>query len=134
MGPNPVSTRRRGGMHEIQCARRGRNQSEINQLFRGFRDSGLNQRAIALKIGVHAMNVDRWIRSIQFGGTLSPIRCAGREITLSSLAGCVAVEVRHSPSGRPIPAGRVARLARERDPQWIEAAGSARDRVRFWVV
>ncbi len=91
-------------MHYIQCPRRRRNQSEIDQLVREFRDSGLNQRAFAQKIGVHPLTVARWIRSIPFDGTQSPVHSARREIGPSSPAGFVAVEVRQSLSGRPIPA------------------------------
>ncbi len=91
-------------MHDIQSPRRRRNQSEIDQLVREFRDSGLNQRAFAQKIGVHPLTVARWIRSIPFDGTQSPVHSARREIGTSSPAGFVAVEVRQSLSGRPIPA------------------------------
>ena len=90
-------------MHDIQCPRRRRNQSEIDQLVREFRESGLNHREFAQKIGVHPLTVARWIRSIPFDGTQPPVRSAGREITPSSPAGFVAVEVRQSPSARPIP-------------------------------
>ena len=91
-------------MHDIQSPPRRRNQSEIDQLVREFWDSGFNQRVFAEKIGVHPLTVARWIRSNPFDGTQPPVRSAGREITPSSPAGFVAVEVRQSPSGRPIPA------------------------------
>lgn len=81
-------------MHDIQGPRRRRNQSEIDQLVREFRESGLNHREFAQKIGVHPLTVARWIRSIPFDGTQPPVRSAGREITPSSPAGFVAVEVR----------------------------------------
>jgi transposase-like protein len=88
-------------MHDIQSPRRRRNQSEIDQLVREFRDSGLNQRAFAQKIGVHPLTVARWIRSIPFDGTQSPVHSARREIGPSSPAGFVAVEVRQSLPDRP---------------------------------
>ena len=50
-------------MHDIQSPRRRRHQPEIDQLVREFRDSGLNQREFAQKIGVHPLTVNRWIRT-----------------------------------------------------------------------
>ena len=91
-------------MHETQCHRRRRNQSEIDQLVREFRESGLNHREFAQKIGVHPLTVARWIRSIPFDGTQPPVHDQRREIAPSSPAEFVAFEVQQSPSGRHIPA------------------------------
>ena len=62
-------------MHDIQSPRRRRNQPEIDQLVREFRDSGLNQREFAQKIGVHPLTVNRWIRTTPVDGANSPYPC-----------------------------------------------------------
>jgi hypothetical protein len=42
-------------MHDIQSPRRRRDQTEIDQLVREFRDFGLNQQEFAQKVGVHPL-------------------------------------------------------------------------------
>ena len=43
--------------------RRRRGQDEINVLVREFSESGLSQKAFALKVGVHPLTVACWVES-----------------------------------------------------------------------
>jgi transposase-like protein len=81
-------------MHDIQSPRRRRNQPEIDQLVREFRDSGLNQWEFAQKVGVHPLTVNRWIRTTSVHGANPPASGAGRGIDPTSPPRFVAVEVR----------------------------------------
>jgi hypothetical protein len=67
-------------MHGIQCPRRSRNQPDIDQLVREFRDSGLNQRELAQKIAVHPLTVTRWIRTSSVDGAIPSASRASRVI------------------------------------------------------
>lgn len=87
-------------MHDIQSPRRRRNQPEIDQLVREFRDSGLNQREFAQKVGVHPLTVNRWIRTTPVDGANPPASSAGRVIDSTSAPRFVAVEVRQNLTAR----------------------------------
>ncbi len=81
-------------MHYIQSPRRRRHQPEIDQLIRKFRESGLNQREFAQKVGVHPLTVTRWIRTTSVDGANPSAASAGRVIDSTSPPRFVAVEVR----------------------------------------
>jgi hypothetical protein len=83
-------------MHDIQCPRRRRNQPEIDSLVREFRDSGLNQREFAQKIGVHPLSVNRWIRTTPVDGANPSASSAGRDGDSTAPPRFVAVEVRRT--------------------------------------
>ena len=87
-------------MHDIQCPRRRRSQPEIDQLVREFRDSGLNQREFAQKVGVHPLTVNRWIRTTPVDGANPSASSASRVIDPTSPPRFVAVEVRQNPPAR----------------------------------
>jgi transposase-like protein len=113
-------------MHDIQSPRRRYNQPEIDQLVREFRDSGLNQREFAQKIGVHPLTVNRWIRTTTVDGANPPASSAGRVIDPTSPPRFVAVEVRQNLTARSSAAATPGDWPRDRGPQWMEAAGSPR--------
>jgi transposase-like protein len=87
-------------MHDIQSPRRRRHQPEIDQLVREFRDSGLNQREFAQKIGVHPLTVNRWIRTTPDDSANPSASSAGRGIDPTSPPRFVAVEVRRTHPAR----------------------------------
>jgi len=88
-------------MHDNQCPRRRRNQSEIDQLVREFRSSGLSQHEFAEKIGVHPLTVVRWIRTTSVDINHPPVGSPSRAVAPTSLPQFVAVEVRPSLLPRP---------------------------------
>jgi hypothetical protein len=88
-------------MHDNQFLRRRRNQSEINQLVREFRSSGLSQHEFAQKIGVHPLTVVRWIRTTSVNINHPPVGSPSLEVAPTSPPQFVAVEVRPSLSPRP---------------------------------
>jgi len=90
-------------MHDIQRRRR-RNQSEIDQLVLEFQKSDLSPQEFAQNVGVQVQTVVRWLKTASVDLTHQPSRHAERLKYPSSPAGFVAVEVRQSLSGRPIPA------------------------------
>ncbi len=87
-------------MNNIQSPRRRRNQPEIDKLVREFRESGLNQREFALKIGVHPLTLNRWIRTTSVDSANPPTSSAGRVIDPTSPPRFVAVEVRQNLTAR----------------------------------
>jgi transposase-like protein len=88
-------------MHDNQCPRRWRNQSEIDQLVREFRSSGLSQHELAQKIGVHPLTVVRWIRTTSVDINHPPVGSPSREVAPTSPPQFVAVELRPSLPPRP---------------------------------
>jgi hypothetical protein len=90
-------------MHDIQRRRR-RNQSEIDQLILEFQKSDLSPQEFAQNVGVQVQTVARWLKTASVDLTHRPNRNAERLKYSDSPAGFVAVEVRQSPSGRPISA------------------------------
>ncbi len=87
-------------MHDNQCPRRRRNQSEIDQLVQEFRSSGLSQHEFAQKIGVHPLTVDRWIRTTSVDINHPPVGSPSRAVAPASTQ-FVAVELRPSFPPRP---------------------------------
>ena len=87
-------------MHDNQCPRRRRNQSEIDQLVREFRSSGLSQHEFAQKIGVHPLTVVRWIRTTSVDINHPPVGSPSREVAPASTQ-FVAGELRPRLSPRP---------------------------------
>ena len=90
-------------MHDIQRRRR-RNQSEIDQLILEFQKSDLSPQEFAQNVGVQVQTVVRWLKTASVDLTHRPNRNAERLKYSDSPAGFVALEVRQSPSGRPISA------------------------------
>ena len=90
-------------MHDIQRRRR-RNQSEIDQLILEFQKSDLSPQEFAQNVGVQVQTVVRWLKTASVDLTHRPNRNAERLKYSDSPSGFVAVEVRQSPSGRPISA------------------------------
>ena len=88
-------------MHDNQCPRRRRNQSEIDQLVREFRSSGLSQHEFAQKIGVHPLTVVRWIRTTSVDINHPPVGSPSREVAPTSPPQFVAVELRPNLPPRP---------------------------------
>jgi hypothetical protein len=88
-------------MHDNQCPRRRRNQSEIDQLVREFRSSGLSQHEFAQKIGVHLLIVVRWIRTTSVDINHPPVGHPSREVAPTSPTQFVAVGLRPSLPPRP---------------------------------
>ena len=87
-------------MHDNQCPRRRRKQSEIDQLVREFRSSGLSQHEFAQKIGVHPLTEVRWIWTTSVDINHPPVGSPSREVAPASTQ-FVAVELRPSLSPRP---------------------------------
>ena len=90
-------------MHDIQRRRR-RNPSEIDELISEFQKSDLSPQEFAQNVGVQVQTVVRWLKTASVDLTHQPNRDEDRLKYSDSPAGFVAVEVRQSPSARPIPA------------------------------
>lgn len=96
MVPNLFGFRRRWGSHNLQCHRRRRNQPEIDEFVREFRESGLNKQDFAQKAGVHRLTLTRWIRTTSVDGTNPVASGAGHNGYPTSPPRLGTVEVRRT--------------------------------------